>query len=84
TVLSRKPISLKELTALARIGEHECKTFIQTVATLGLLLVERRVEKSPEQDLLTEFPMKVEPSKPVAKRGGFALISSIRRRFGLI
>ena len=83
TVLSRKPISLGELTALARIGDSDCKTFIQSVAMLDLLHVERRTEKSPEQDLLAEFPLKVEPSRPAAKKGGFALISSIRRRFGL-
>ncbi|MEZ5703001.1 MAG: hypothetical protein R3E42_15240 [Burkholderiaceae bacterium] len=84
TVLSRKPISLKELGTVSRVGDYECRTFIQDLARLDLLFIDRRIEKSPEQALLAEFPLRTETPKPVAKKGGFALISSIRRRFGLI
>ena len=84
TVLSRKHLSIKELTSLSRVSLQESQAFIQTVATLGLLLIERQADKSPEQKLLAEFPLKAEAPKPTQKRGGFALISSIRRRFGLI
>lgn len=83
TVLSRKPITIKELVALSRIAADDCEAFLQTLAQHHLLAIERRASEPRAAAPINELPP-LEAMQKTEKRGRFDLVRSIRRRFGLL
>jgi hypothetical protein len=81
TLLSRKTMSLSELTMLSRMPDSVCLHFLRELDAQGLL------ETTSLQKPLTihRHAHKTEPGLPARARPGVAssLIHSIRRRFGI-
>jgi len=83
TLLSRKVMSLPELTMLARMPGPACFTFLRELDSQRLLEITERAMQTP---LAThKLAHKAEASAPTRTRPGVAssLILSIRRRFGI-
>jgi hypothetical protein len=84
TVLSRKSISLQELTSLSRIERSHCEAFLQTLSKNNLISIGRRPHSSSKSAVTAGFMASHAAKKKDDRGGRLSLIFSIRRRFGLI
>jgi len=84
TLLSRRPMSLAELSTVSGMPLKRCEGFVGELAQVGLLEMTEDLPSMAPAPIKPQ-PADNEPAKTALTRAGFgrALISSIRRRFGM-
>ncbi|MBC5767811.1 hypothetical protein [Ramlibacter albus] len=80
TMLSRKTLSIEELSEASRLPPEKCLSFVQTLRSLGLLTVQEGGAPAPTRSEARAQAVRPNEAAPDARR---TLVQSFRRRLGI-